>query len=221
MAIYGDDLAYIHHHGYGFFAEAEAPRLAALLKQHHARTVVELGCGSGIVARHLTQAGFAVTGIDASPAMIRLARRVAPKAKFAVGSFTKAPPRADAVIAVGEVFNYGRGDLLPVFRRIRKATRLFTFDFAGPGRAGGHGTSKSFTLAPDWAVLVKRKEAGNHLTRRITSFVKRGNSYRRSDEEHVVTLYTPAAMLRLLAKAGFKPRLRAAHAPGHYAVLAT
>jgi SAM-dependent methyltransferase len=220
VAIYGDDLAYIHHHGYGFFAEAQAPRLAALLKQHDVKTVVELGCGSGIVARHLTRAGFQVTGIDASPAMIRLAKRVAPKARFRVGSFSDRVPKADAIIAVGEVFNYGRTGLLPVFKRLRKAAGLLTFDFAGPGRAQ-HGSSKTFHLAPDWAVLLKRKEDGDVLTRRITSFVKRGKTWRRSDEEHVITLYTPAAMLALLRKAGFQASLRAAHAPGHYAVLAT
>ncbi len=220
MALYGDDLAYIHHSGYGFFAEAQAPKLAALLHQHHVKTVVELGCGSGIVARHLTRAGFRVTGIDASPAMIKLAKKVAPKATLKVGSFTAAPPKADAVVAVGEVFNYGSANLLPVFRRIRKAARVLAFDFAGPGRAE-QKTSKSFTLGRDWAVLVKRKESGNRLTRRITSFVKRGAGYRRSDEEHVVTLYAPKAMLGLLKKAGFQPQLRAAHAPGHYAVVAT
>lgn len=220
MALYGDDLAYIHHHGYGFFAQGEAPKLAALLKQHHVKSVLELGCGSGIVAKHLTRAGFDVAGIDASPAMIRMARRNAPKAKLKVGSWAGPLPKADAVIAVGEVFNYGAAALLPVFRRIRKAARLLAFDFAGPGRAE-QKTSKSFSLGRDWAVLVKRKEDGHRLTRRITSFVKRGAGYRRSDEEHVVTLYSPKAMLALLKKAGFTPRLRAAHAPGHYAVLAT
>lgn len=219
MAFYGDDLAYIHHHGHAFFAEAQAPRLVTLLKQHGVKTVVELGCGSGVVTKQLTKAGFHVTGIDTSPAMIRLAKKVAPKAKLKVGSFSAAPPPADAVVAVGEVFNYGTADLLPVFRRIRRATQLLAFDFLGPGRYE-QKTTKTFRMGRDWAVLVKRREEGNRLTRRITSFVKRGAGYRRSDEEHVVTLYSPRAMLTLLKKAGFSPHLRAAHGPGHYAVVA-
>jgi SAM-dependent methyltransferase len=219
MATYGEDLAYIHHHGFGAFAREEAPRLVQLLRSNSVKTVVELGCGSGIVAHALTKAGFQVQGLDASAAMIRLAKKIAPRAKFRVASYLQAPPKADAVVAVGEVFNYGRASLLPVFRRIRRATRLFTFDFAGPGRAAVQ-TTRTFTLGRDWAVLVKRKEEGRQLTRGIIAFRKLGPRYRRSDEEHVLTLYSPQAMLALLHKAGFQARLRAAHAPGHYAVLA-
>ena len=94
-AAYGEDLAYIHHVGFGFFAESQAPKLVTLLRAHQARTVVELGCGSGIVAKVLTRAGFDVTGIDQSRAMIRLAKKNAPKAKLRVGSFTTRPPRAE------------------------------------------------------------------------------------------------------------------------------
>lgn len=91
--------------------------------------------------------------------------------------------------------------------------------FAGSGRAAQH-TTRTFTVGEDWAALVKRKEEGRHLTRRITSFVKRGRAWRRSDEEHLLTLCSPQQMLALLRKAGLTAQLRAAHAPGHYAVLA-
>jgi SAM-dependent methyltransferase len=37
--------------------------------------VLELGCGTGRVARALAQAGHAVTGVDASPAMLAVAQR--------------------------------------------------------------------------------------------------------------------------------------------------
>jgi SAM-dependent methyltransferase len=36
--------------------------------------VLELGCGSGRVLLHLARQGFAVTGVDSSPAMLNLAR---------------------------------------------------------------------------------------------------------------------------------------------------
>ncbi|ADB29918.1 Methyltransferase type 11 [Kribbella flavida DSM 17836] len=39
-----------------------------------ARRVLDVGCGTGIVAEHFLQAGFGVTGIDRSPAMLALAR---------------------------------------------------------------------------------------------------------------------------------------------------
>lgn len=39
-----------------------------------ARTVLDVGCGTGIVADHLQQAGYSVTGLDKSPAMLAQAR---------------------------------------------------------------------------------------------------------------------------------------------------
>lgn len=39
-----------------------------------ARRVLDIGCGTGIVAEHFLQAGYDVTGIDRSPAMLARAR---------------------------------------------------------------------------------------------------------------------------------------------------
>ncbi|MEV8376151.1 methyltransferase domain-containing protein [Kribbella sp. NPDC056861] len=39
-----------------------------------AHTVLDIGCGTGILAHHLQQAGYAVTGLDKSPAMLARAR---------------------------------------------------------------------------------------------------------------------------------------------------
>ena len=218
-AAYGDDLAYIHHVGYAGFAEERAAELIRLLRQARAKKIVELGCGTGVATKLLTKAGFEVLGIEPSAAMLKLAKKTAPKARLRRGSFTEAVPAADAIVAVGEVFNYGRHDLGPVFNRLRKSTRLLAFDFAGPGRVS-LDASRTFRTGADWAVLVKRTIDGTRLTRHITSFVKRGSGYRRSEETHEQTLYSPGAMLTLLRKAGFKPNLTGALAPGHYAVTA-
>lgn len=183
------------------------------------KTVIELGCGSGIATRHLTRAGFETTAIDPSPAMLALAKRNAPKASFRRGTVQQPTPKADAIVAVGEVFNYVRTSLLPIFKRLRKATPLLAFDFAGPGRVSDT-TTRSFRTGSDWAVLVKRTLDEDRLTRHITSFVKHGATYRRTEETHTQTLYSPAAMLKLLRRAGFKPTLTGALAPGHYAVTA-
>lgn len=79
---YRSDLAWVHHHGFGFHADACAPgilRLLKLLLQRHG-LVVEVGCGSGLLARHLVDAGHRVIATDASPAMIDLARHHVPDA---------------------------------------------------------------------------------------------------------------------------------------------
>ena len=76
MRYYRPDLALVHHLGFGFHAEACAPGILALLESVRERggLVVEVGCGSGLLTRHLIDAGHRVIATDASPAMVGLAR---------------------------------------------------------------------------------------------------------------------------------------------------
>jgi SAM-dependent methyltransferase len=73
---YRHDLALVHHLGFGFHADACAPGVLALLEPVRQRggLIVELGCGSGLLTRHLLDAGPRVIATDASPAMLDLAR---------------------------------------------------------------------------------------------------------------------------------------------------
>src|SRR5215207_10848092 len=105
MAAYEEDLAYIHDRGYAHVAEGAAASVLGVLAPRS--SIVEFGCGSGVTARRLTDAGHQVLGIDQSAALIALARRRAPQARFGVGSFVSEPiPECDAVLAISEVFNY-------------------------------------------------------------------------------------------------------------------
>src|ERR687894_2009800 len=73
---YRPDLARVHHLGFGFHADACAPGILALLESVRNRggVVLELGCGSGLLTRHLVDAGHRVVATDASPAMLELTR---------------------------------------------------------------------------------------------------------------------------------------------------
>jgi SAM-dependent methyltransferase len=81
---YRPGLARAHHLGYGFHADRCAPGILALLAPVRARDglVLELGCGSGLLTRYLTDAGHRVVATDASPAMLDLARDYAPAAEI-------------------------------------------------------------------------------------------------------------------------------------------
>lgn len=50
-------------------------------------SVLDLGCGPGISCAHFAAAGFDVTGLDASEALLDVARRIAPAAHFVVAGF--------------------------------------------------------------------------------------------------------------------------------------
>jgi 2-polyprenyl-3-methyl-5-hydroxy-6-metoxy-1,4-benzoquinol methylase len=101
---YREDVAYIHDAGHAEFALETAPEILA---QSGIREglVVDLGCGSGLLARKLLDAGYRVLGI--SEAMIELARRRAPEAEFRVGSLFEAEiPPCVGVTATSEVLKY-------------------------------------------------------------------------------------------------------------------
>ena len=233
---YRDDLAYIHDAGFGHIAENAAPVLLAALRRAGFTDglVVELGCGSGILSEKVAAAGYAVLGIDLSPAMIKMARKRVPTGRFRVQSLLQARlPPCRAVAAVGECFNYlfdpshSKAAVWKLLGRIHEALLpggLLIFDVAGPGRVPG-GLQRGYKEGAEWAVLYAAEEAGDKLTRRITSFRKVGDSYRRAQETHHLRLFTRTALTQRLRKLGFKVRTLANYgplqlAPGHSAFLA-
>lgn len=208
---YASDLAFIHDAGFGDFARRATPGLIALLKRAAARRVVELGCGSGAATAALAAAGFDVLGLDASPAMLRLARRRVPAARLRVARLPRAAlPPCDAVVAVGEVLNYmgRRADFPVLFRRVFRALRpdgVFIFDAKLRGPAAGPTTRGR--AARDWAVLsVVTEDGRGRGARDIVSFRRVGRLWRRAGETHRLTLPTPAGLARALRSAGFSAR---------------
>lgn len=215
---YRRDLAYIHDVGYSEFARESAPGILENMRQNGVvdGMVVDLGCGSGLWARKLVGTGYRVLGIDISGAMIELARDRAPEAEFRVESLfeTDIPP-CEAVTAIGEVVNYlfdpgnNRQELVHLFRRVYDALApggVFVFDAAEPGQVAPGTVAKSFTEGTDWVVLVEKEEDADQkiLTRRISTFRRTGEYYRRSDEVHRQRLYEPSEIAGELRGVGFE-----------------
>lgn len=213
MSEYKADLARIHHEGFGDFAERAAPGLLEMLWRAGIRDglVVDAGCGSGIWARELTRAGFSVFGFDASPAMIAIAREIAPAASFSVAAVEEVSlPRCAAVTAIGEILNYGSTveTVRDFFLRVHAALQpggLFVFDLAEPSDA--HLADRKIE-GDDWIVLVHKSLEGDVLTRRITSYRQAGEEVRRSEETHSVRLYDRKVVAAMLREAGFQVKVR-------------
>jgi SAM-dependent methyltransferase len=236
---YQADLAYIHDVGFGDLARNAAAALREALRRQEVKRglVIDLGCGSGILAQELAAAGYDVLGIDLSAAMIARARERVPQGQFRVGSFVTAKlPACVAVSAIGECFNYlfDRGNtsrgLLRVFRRIYAALcsgGLLLFDVATPGRVPGDGPQRNYFEGEDWAALVTVEEdrRRRRLTRWITSFRKVGELYRRDHEVHRQRLFTRSELAGQLRSVGFRVRTLAGYgrlrfAPGLIGFLA-
>lgn len=210
---YRPDLAWIHHTGFSEFAREASAGVLTSLTAHGIREglIVDIGCGSGILARALTDAGYAVLGIDASPAMIELARVTAPAARFEIASFDKAtlPPCA-AITAMGEVLNYGT--LAGVQSFIRHAAHslppggLLLFDIAERGGYPPHDEHR--VGGDDWSVITIKDSDGQRLTRRVLTFRQIDGVTRRDEEVHVLELYEREAMVAILRESGFRVRVR-------------
>ena len=217
---YRADLAYIHDVGHGAIARDAAARLIKELSGlGRAATVVDVGCGSGILAEAMTEAGYDVIGVDVSEAMVALARTRAPSAEFRIGSFVAtAIPECSAITAVGEVLCYAfdsandDGERSGWFRRVYEALRpggVLLFDIAGPERVPPRGAQRTWAIETDWAVLAESaiEEATGMLVRRIISFRRIGTLYRRDDEVHRLSLIDPAATLATLRAMGFEAEI--------------
>jgi SAM-dependent methyltransferase len=216
---YAADLAYIHDAGFGGFATAAATFLIEHLRSHKRNSgkIVELGCGSGIQAAAVTQAGYDVLGFDISPAMVTLAKERAPRGEFRVASFLDAElPPCTMVTAVGEIFNYlfdernSLASLKKFFCRVYHAIEpggWLLFDVALVGRIP-EGRRRTYSEGPDWACLVEGCEDSRKrtLTRQITSFRQIGDHYQRDSETHRLRLYEPEELLEPLRKLGFRVR---------------
>jgi len=97
-----------------------------------------------------------------------------------------------------------------LFRRIYTALKpggVFVFDIAGPGR--GKGPRQKHVQGMDWAVLVEVDEDSGRqrLTRRITSFRKVGEFYKRDEEVHRLQLYRRSGIAKELREIGFRVRI--------------
>lgn len=216
MAAYGPDLAFIHDTGYGDFAHGIAPGLLALMRRANITSgrVVDLGCGSGIWAKHLVDNGYDVIGVDISPAMIDIARHRVPSAKFHVASLVEFEiPRCRVVTALGEVFSYlfdapeSRQPLPNIFNRVYAALEsggLFVFDVAEVGLH--RETPPTFREGDDWACLVgfEYDDERQQLARQIVTFRRDGELYRRSQESHRQQLYREHDVCHMLNATGFE-----------------
>ncbi|HMG33530.1 MAG TPA: class I SAM-dependent methyltransferase [Blastocatellia bacterium] len=215
---YKKDLAFIHDRGFGGISVAAAAEVARILRQRgiDEGLVVDLGCGSGALAGRLCNSGYSVLGLDISPAMINLARKNAPAARFKVGSLFDAElPPCVAVTSIGECVNYvadGRKNshsLSRLFKRVFEALKpggIFLFDIAEHGQVALGTKVKSHLEGDGWAVMTEKCEEDGILTRRIVTFRRSGRAYRRSEELHVQQLYRANEIAAELRSIGFTVR---------------
>jgi SAM-dependent methyltransferase len=222
---YGQDLAELHSLHYAEYVNNAAPGVLAVLRQAGIRSgvILDLGCGGGQLSQRLLREGYSPVGVDVSAAMIRLARKRVPAARFIHGSISSVRwPRCAAAVAIGEVFNY-----LPSPRAMERALRnvfralapggILVFDVKEPLPGLEKTVRTSARWGRDWAISVEVEEdpSRSRLVRRIITFRKKGSSYRRNDEIHRQILYKAAEVSRMLRAVGFSVRVARGYGTFH------
>lgn len=218
--LYRPDLALVHDRGFGAYADTCAPGILALLEPLRARRglVLELGCGSGRLTRHLVDAGHRVVATDASPAMLELARAHVPGAED-IHPLTLPGdplPAADAVVSVGHVLSY-----LPAAAAVDEAL-VAAANALRPGGVLGldlcdlaYGSARRAAAAfgrveDDWAIVATYSvPSPDRFVRECTTFVRAADgTWRRDDERHVNVLVDTARVPALLAEHGVEATVR-------------
>jgi SAM-dependent methyltransferase len=217
------DLARIHHEGFGFHADAVAPGVLAILEPVRVRggTVLEIGCGSGLLTRYLVDAGHRVIATDASPAMVDLARSYAPGADAVqvLALPHDAVPPADAIVSVGHALSYldSEADLHASLGALAAALRpggTLAFDLCdlrwGEVRVG---RPPQVWSENDWLLVTRTSVPTPDLFRRdMTMFVRNDgtDTWRRTEERHDNVLVDTTTIPPLLARHGVDAEVRPA-----------
>lgn len=215
---YEEDLAYIHHVGFSDLARGATPWVIETLRKAGLQggTVVELGCGSGLLLAALVDTGYHAVGVDASAPILDIAKSAAPAATLLHASLYDVEiPRSAAVVAMGEGLNYVTDFDAPpptadLFTRIAAALEpngLLIFDVMVRGR-DTTGPYRTWAAGDDWACLVEVLPEPDRLRRKITSFRLVDGAYRRGAEEHRVHLFSRSDLIQQLEAAGFRVRVR-------------
>jgi len=214
------DLAWVHERGYGLHAERCAAGILALLEPVRGGLVVEIGCGTGALTRHLLAAGHRVLATDASPAMLDQAREtLGPVAELARLTLPDDPvPPADAVVSIGHAVSY-----LPSVAEVDRAL----IALAGALHPGGvlavdvcdlsWGTARTDAgnlgrVGPDWAIITEFSQpTPDRFVRDLTTFVPDGSgAWRRDHEHHETVLVDTSRIPGLLQPHGVSARVRSA-----------
>lgn len=212
---YDTDLAYVHDTGYSNFARHAAKMIKKVFDEQFSKKkelIIDLGCGSGIVAKELVDGGFKVLGIDKSQALIEIAKKRAPNVNYKVSSFFETTlPKCIGVVSTSECLNYAtngenHNNIKGLFEKVFTSLEhggLFIFDMIEPGTTNDR---KYIVEHDDWTMFLHTWEDQdqNILTRDITLFRKTGELYRKSKEIHKARLYPHKQIISLLEDAGFE-----------------
>ena len=132
------DLAYLYDAMYQTFIDydAEFALYDNLIQPFGAKSILEIGCGSGHLASRFVAVGYDYTGVDVSPQMLKMARKRCPEAHFEQADMRtlRLDHTYDAILITARSLSYilTNADILSTFRQLARhltPTGTLHFDF--------------------------------------------------------------------------------------------
>jgi SAM-dependent methyltransferase len=211
MAYYRDDLALVHHLGFGDHAAKCAPGILDRLAPLRGGTVLELGCGSGLLTAKLAAAGHRVIAVDASSSMLALLeKQQLPNVEVRLLRLPAGLPAADAIVSVGHVLNYlpDAGSIDRTWGAIATALRpggLLAVDVCDLEYGRARRDARVHERSGDgWSITTEFSRPRPDLfVREITTQVRtEDGNYRRDHERHDNVLVDTRGLPAKLADLG-------------------
>jgi SAM-dependent methyltransferase len=139
--------------------------------------VADLGCGPGHITAHLRALGLRAFGVDASPAMIELARRANPDLRFEVGSMAAldiADGTLGGVLSRSSIIHIPPNDLPAVIAEFARVLApggqlliscFATDDPAIAAQSFDHSVATAYRRSPDLLAGLLRDVEVNEVAR--------------------------------------------------------
>ena len=213
---------------------AESRRVLRWVSAHgpaHARTLLDVGCGTGAHLKLLSER-LECVGLDASPAMLAVARRRLPHVRFVEGRMEslRLGEQFDVTTCLFSAIGYVRseGDLRRTLRGFARHLRpggvAVVEAWLAPGayRPGGvhlgiYGTAESPIVR-----MHRSERRGRRSIMDMHYLVPTPHGVRHWVERHDLGLFPPATMRRAFVAAGLRPTYyRSGLQPGRGVFVAT
>ena len=202
----------------------EAAYITKILKKHvpAAKSLIELGCGSGVHASYLAQEGFRVYGVDQSESMLEAAKERC--AKVPQVSLHKGDVRSvrlnvktDAVLSLFHVVSYQTSDadvraMFATAGEHLQAGGVFFFDvWYGPAVLTDRPVLRVKELADDEVHITRIATPTMDATKnlvdvhyRLIAKNKKTGAYSETDEHHLMRYFFTPELSKFAADAGFE-----------------
>lgn len=209
-----DDFASAYDRFWGYFADLVYPVLDRLVlpRVEPGGHVLDVCCGTGRLAGLVSSAGYRVTGVDGSPAMLQHARANAPDAEFVLADareFTLDAP-CDAAVSTFDSLNHLMTveDLAAAFGSVRACLvggAPFLFDLNTAEGFAARWTGSFGRVDDDHVVAGSSSWAPEtgEARGRLTVMTRTGATWQRADVSIAERCHSDADVRAALATSGF------------------